>query len=112
MVTIEEACKVIQKAIPKTNRIIACSDLKDNYLFEVVPRRWNGDIHDYPCGGLSEYVEKNSGEYKTMDATSFLDILLAETKQPDELNILPYLSKEDAEFAAKVQKDREMERVS
>lgn len=93
-ITLENAVKIIEKAYPKC-RILRCYDYGDVYGFDTVVRSWNGDIKHRPAGGtLADTVRKSDGKIGCLHATDD-DI-------PDnlgELNILPYLSDSDRQFA-------------
>lgn len=102
MVSLKEACSIIQDALPN-NRVIACTETDEYYFFNVPPRRWNG-IGSAPAGGSAEYVSKETGEYNSMHAGEALEIMLKGGSINRDTDVLKYLSKEDAIFAQNISK--------
>lgn len=94
MVTLKEACSIIQEELPN-NRIIRCSEIGDYYFFNMPPRRWNGDKNDVPCGGSVYYVKKD-GTFDCMNIENYMDLLLEYDEK--ELDVRPYLDAEDRAF--------------
>lgn len=94
MITLKEACNIIQKNRPNF-RILGCDDYGNVYGFNLVPRRWNGDPDNLPAGSAIDTVDKQSGK---------VGCFYEYDKHPNNiktLNVIPFLSKEDALFAQK-----------
>ena len=98
MITLKEACLIIQKELPN-NRITGASEIGDYYFFSVPPRRWKGG-RDIPCGGAVYYVTKN-GIFDCMNIGDYMDMLLE--KGETTLDIRPFLSDEDRVFLDKIE---------
>lgn len=100
MITLSEACKIIQTNIPRC-RIISWEDYGDFYAFDMKPRTWNGDRKTCPIGGGIDAVNKTTGDIFGISIESLFEYDDSVIKT---LDILPYLSNEDRVFAMKVQK--------
>ena len=102
MVSLEEACSIIQDALPN-NRLVKCTETDEYYFFDAPPRRWNGD-GSAPAGGSTEYVRKDTGEHNSMHIGEALKIILEGDSKIRDTDMLKYLSEEDAIFAQKILK--------
>lgn len=104
MINVKEACNIALENIPDGARIIGYTELSDKYIFNVVPRIWNGDLSDYPCGGYVNYVTKLDGKFYCVCCDEIDDQVLQEVKtfKIDEIDISEYLSEEDAKFMKEI----------
>lgn len=103
MITLEEACKIIQNKYPNF-RIISCKDYGDFYGMNMEPRTWDGERLTRIAGGI-DTVDKVSRAVSCIGAQELCD----HNYNYEEIalsDILPYLSAEDAAFALKVQKKK------
>ena len=107
MITLETACRIVQRALPN-NRIVGCTEADRIFLFDIPPRRWDGEGSS-PAGGELEFVWKDTGKHDSMFCAGEQSIELcdkSETWINHDADIIQYLSTEDAEFAKKVQQKR------
>lgn len=104
MITLEEACKIIQNKYPDF-RIIRCEDYGDFYGMNMQPRTWDGERLTRVAGGI-DTVDKVSGVVSRIGAQEFCDHNYS--YEEIALSVIsPYLSDEDLTFALKVQKKEE-----
>lgn len=95
-ITLEKACKLINDKYPN-KRILGCNDYGDDYGFHLVSRKWNGDIEDRPVDStFADTVNKKDG------TISYIMMTDPFPENKGVLNVLPYLSEEDRNFATEV----------
>lgn len=93
MITVQEAVKTLENKYPNS-RIVSCVEYDDSYMFNVVPRRWNGDPWDAPAGGSVDCIRKSNGELFFRHLSELLD----DDRPTKNVDIGNYLSKEDSDF--------------
>lgn len=76
MITIEEAIKIFKKNAPN-KRIITINDWNNKYVFESRDKKLKDEDDNWDCG--CEVVDKNTGDFSTMNGFDMDYIMNAKT---------------------------------
>ena len=90
MIGLGEACKLIQDQIGDNCRILHCYELPTFYMFDV-HRRSSGILPHYRATAIGHCINKETGEYSSIDATTALSFL----DEAQERDPFPYMSDDD-----------------